>query len=376
LTLSGWLLAGGTAEEAFNAALSVLIIACPCALGLATPTALLVASGRGASLGIFFKSYQSLEASREVDTVVLDKTGTVTTGQMSVTDLEGAQGIERATLLRWAGALEQASEHSVARAIVAIAQQELGALPVVDDFVALPGLGARGSVDGHEVSIGRSRLFADGAANLPAGLAGRCMDWEALGWTAVLVACDDVVIGALAVADTVRPSAAPAVRELQALGLRCILLTGDNEPTARAVGALIGVTEVVAGAMPAEKVALIRRLQGEGRSVAMVGDGINDGPALASADLGLAVGSGTDVAINAADLIIVRDDLRVVATAISLARRTLRTIRGNLAWAFAYNVAAIPLAALGRLNPLIAAAAMALSSGFVVYNSSRLRHAS
>jgi cation-transporting P-type ATPase A/B/Cu+-exporting ATPase len=202
------------------------------------------------------------------------------------------------------------------------------------------------------------------------------MDWEALGWTAVLVACDDVVIGALAVADTVRPSAAPAVRELQARGLRCILLTGDNEPTARAVGALIGVTEVVAGAMPAEKVALIRRLQGEGRSVAMVGDGINDGPALASADLGLAVGSGTDVAINAADLIIVRDDLRVVATAISLARRTLRTIRGNLAWAFAYNVAAIPLAALGRLNPLIAAAAMALSSGFVVYNSSRLRHAS
>jgi P-type Cu+ transporter len=375
LTLSGWLLAGGSVEQAFNAALSVLIIACPCALGLATPTALLVASGRGASLGIFFKNYQSLEASRQVDTVVLDKTGTVTEGKMSVTDVEGAPGIERSIILRWAGALEQASEHPIGRAIAAIAQQELGGLPPADGFLALPGLGARGTVDGHEISIGRRQLFAGNFATVPASLSIACTEWEALGRTAVLLACDDVVVGAVAIADTVRPSAAPAVRELQALGLHCILLTGDNESTARAVGALIGVTEVVAGALPADKVALIRRLQDAGRSVAMVGDGVNDGPALTSADLGLAVGSGADVAINAADLIVVRDDLRVVATAIDLARRTLRTIRGNLAWAFAYNMAAIPLAAFGRLNPLIAAAAMALSSGFVVYNSSRLRRA-
>jgi heavy metal translocating P-type ATPase len=375
LTLLGWLLAGGSAEQAFNAALSVLIIACPCALGLATPTALLVASGRGASLGIFFKNYQSLEASRQIDTVVLDKTGTVTEGRMSVTDVEGAPGIERATLLRWAGAVENASEHAVARAIAAVALQELEVLPPVEGFLALPGLGTRGLVDGHRISIGRGRLLAGGPVATPASLAARCQEWEELGRTVVLVTCDGTVIGALAVADTVRPSAAGAVKALQELGLRCILLTGDNEPTARAIGAAVGVSEVVAGAMPADKVALIRRLQEEGASVAMVGDGINDGPALASADLGLAIGSGTDVAINAADLIIVRDDLGVVATAIGLARRTLRTIHGNLAWAFAYNVAAIPLAASGRLNPLIAAAAMALSSGFVVYNSSRLRHA-
>jgi cation-transporting P-type ATPase A/B/Cu+-exporting ATPase len=372
LTLGGWLLAGGSAEQAFNASLSVLIIACPCALGLATPTALLVASGRGASLGIFFKNYQSLEASRQVDTVVLDKTGTVTEGQMSVTELECAHGIERTALLRWAGALEQASEHPVARAIASVARQELGALPPVDSFVALPGLGARGTVEGHHIAIGRSQLFA---AVPVADLAARCKEWEALGRTAVLVVRDDEVVGAVGLADTVRPSAAPAVRQLQALGLHCILLTGDNEPTARAVAKSIGVTDVVAGALPPDKVALIRRLQAEGRSVAMVGDGVNDGPALATANLGLAVGSGTDVAMNAADLIIVRDDLRVVAAAIALARRTLRTIRGNLAWAFVYNTAAIPLAAMGRLNPLMAAAAMALSSGLVVFNSSRLRHA-
>jgi heavy metal translocating P-type ATPase len=374
LTLSGWLLAGGTAEEAFNAALSVLIIACPCALGLATPTALLVASGRGATLGIFFKGYSALEASRQVDTVVLDKTGTVTEGRMSVTDVEVAPGVERAALLRWAGGLEAASEHAVARAIATTALKEVGALPPVDRFVALPGLGARGTVEGRQIAIGRSQLFA-GSVSVPSNLVACCRAWEVLGRTTVLVTCDDAVIGALALADTIRPSAADAVRDFTALGLRCILLTGDNELAARAVGAAIGVSEVVADALPADKVALVRRLQSDGRSVAMVGDGINDGPALATADLGLAVGSGTDVAINAADLIIVRDDLRVVATAISLARRTLRTIRGNLIWAFAYNVAAIPLAAAGRLNPLIAAAAMALSSGFVVYNSSRLRHA-
>jgi heavy metal translocating P-type ATPase len=374
LTLSGWLLAGGSAEQAFNAALSVLIIACPCALGLATPTALLVASGRGATLGIFFKGYSALEASRQVDTVVLDKTGTVTEGRMSVTDVEVAPAVERAALLRWAGGLEEASEHAVARAIAATAQQELGALPPVDRFVALPGLGARGTVEGRLIAIGRSQLFA-GSMPVPSNLVACCRAWEALGRTTVLVTCDDEVIGAMALADTIRPSAPEAVKDFKALGLRCILLTGDNELAARAVGAAIGVSEVVAEALPADKVALVRRLQSEGRSVAVVGDGINDGPALATADLGLAVGSGTDVAINAADLIIVRDDLRVVATAISLARRTLRTIRGNLIWAFAYNVAAIPLAAAGRLSPLIAAAAMALSSGFVVYNSSRLRHA-
>jgi cation-transporting P-type ATPase A/B/Cu+-exporting ATPase len=373
-TLATWLLISGSSEHAFSAAISVLIIACPCALGLATPTALLVASGTGARLGIFFKGYQALEASRQVDTVVLDKTGTITEGKMAVTDVEVAPGIERASLLLWAGALEQASEHLVARAIAAAAQEELGTLPPVEGFTALPGLGARGTVDGHEISIGRAELFVDPLATVPTNLAARRGEWEVLGRTAVFVGRDDVIVGAVAIADTIRPSAAAAVRELEALGLHCILLTGDNEPTARAVGAAIGVTDVVAGALPAEKVAVIRRLQSKGRTVAMVGDGVNDGPALASADLGLAVGSGTDVAINAADLIIVRDDLRVVATAVGLARRTLKTIRSNLAWAFAYNVAAIPLAACGLLNPLIAAAAMGLSSGFVVWNSSRLRH--
>ena len=374
VTLGGWLVAGGSSEQAFSAAISVLIIACPCALGLATPTALLVASGAGARQGIFFKGYQALEASREIDTVVLDKTGTVTEGRMTVTDIEGVPGVERAALLRWAGALEQASEHLVARAITAAAEEELGSLPPVDGFLAQPGIGARGMVEGHEVSIGKAALFADRSVTVPATMVARCAEWEAVGRTAVLVGRDDTIVGAVAIADTIRPSAAPAVRELQALGLHCVLLTGDNEPTARAVGAAIGVADVVADALPVEKVAVIRRLQSEGRSVAMVGDGVNDGPALASADLGLAVGSGTDVAINAADLIIVRDDLRIVATAVTLARRTLKTIRGNLAWAFAYNVAAIPLAACGLLNPVIAAAAMGLSSGFVVWNSSRLRH--
>ncbi len=374
VTLVTWLLLGGSTQQAFSAALSVLIIACPCALGLATPTALLVASGQGARLGIFFKGYQALEASRQVDTVVLDKTGTVTEGKMTVTDVACASGVERASLLRWAGALEHASEHVVARAIVAAAQAELGTLPPVHGFTAYPGIGVRGTVDGFQIGVGKVDLYADGAATMPPRLAARCAEWESLGCTTVLVGRDDTIVGVMAVADTVRPSARSAVRGLQALGLHCVLLSGDNEPTARAVGAEIGITDVVAGALPADKVAVIRGLQDEGRSVAMVGDGVNDGPALVCADLGLAVGSGTDVAINAADLIIVRDDLDVVVTAIDLARRTLKTIRGNLAWAFGYNVAAIPLAACGFLNPLIAGAAMALSSGFVVWNSSRLRH--
>ncbi len=372
VTLAAWLLVGGPSQRAFSAALSVLIIACPCALGLATPTALLVASGRGARLGIFFKGYQALEASRQVDTVVLDKTGTVTTGRMTVTDLEIVPGVERSELLRWAGALEQASEHLIARAITAAAEVEFGTLPPVYCFDAHAGVGARGMVDGLLIAVGKADLFANGAGPIPENVAARCAAWEALGQTAVLVGRDDSIIGAIAVADAIRPSAVAAVRGLKALGLHCLLLSGDNEPTARTVGAQIGVTDVVAGALPADKVAVIRRLQAEGRSVAMVGDGVNDGPALVSADLGLAVGSGTDVAINAADLIVVRDDLTVVVTAIALARHTLTTIRGNLAWAFGYNVAAIPLAACGFLNPLIAAAAMALSSGFVVWNSSRI----
>jgi len=374
VTLAAWLLVGGSTQQAFSAALSVLIIACPCALGLATPTALLVASGQGARLGIFFKGYQALEASRQIDTVVLDKTGTVTEGKMTVTDVEGAPGVEHATLLRWAGALEQASEHLVARAIAAAAEAELGALPPVHQFTAQPGVGARGTVDGHQISVGKIDLVGHCMGTMPANVAAKCAEWESQGRTAVLVGRDDAIVGAVAVADTIRPSAASAVKGLRALGLHCVLLSGDNEPTARAVGAEIGVTDVVASALPADKVAVIRRLQDEGRSVAMVGDGVNDGPALVCADLGLAVGSGTDVAINAADLIIVRDDLGVVVTAIDLARRTLKTIRGNLAWAFGYNVAAIPLAACGFLNPLIAGAAMAFSSGFVVWNSSRLRH--
>jgi len=374
VTLGAWLLIGGSTQEAFSAALSVLIIACPCALGLATPTALLVASGQGARLGIFFKGYQALEASRQVDTVVLDKTGTVTEGKMAVVNVAGAPGIERSALLRWAGALEQGSEHLVGRAIASAAQAELGALPPVHGFMALPGVGARGTVDGHEVAVGKADLFSQRMATVPAMLAARCAQWESRGRTAVLVGRDGAIVGAVAVADAIRPSAASAVRELHARGLHCVVLSGDNEPTTRAVADAIGVTDVVASALPADKVAVIRRLQKEGRSVAMVGDGVNDGPALACADLGLAVGSGTDVAINAADLIIVRDDLGDVVTAIDLARRTLKTIRGNRAWAFGYNVAAIPLAACGLLNPLIAGAAMALSSGFVVWNSSRLRH--
>jgi P-type Cu+ transporter len=371
-TLGAWLVTGNPATAAFSAAISVLIIACPCALGLATPAALFVASLTGANRGIFFKGYRALEASRHVDTVILDKTGTLTEGQMTLIDIEVADGHDEDEVLRWAGAVERASEHPVARAVAAMAEQRVGELPEVDAFAALPGIGARGRVEGHELYVGRADVRP---AALPSALAARCAEWEALGRTAVVVRRDDAVIAALAVADVIRPSAAAAVRQLQALGLRCVLVTGDNETTARAVGAAVGIDEIVAGALPAEKVAVIRRLQDEGRCVAMVGDGVNDAPALASADLGLAVGSGTDVAINAADLIIVRDDLRVVATAITLARRTLNTIRGNLAWAFLYNLGAIPLAAVGLLNPLIAGAAMALSSTFVVVNSGRLlRH--
>ena len=374
LTLAGWLLAGSPVERAFSAALAVLIIACPCALGLATPAALMVACGRGARLGIFIKRYEALEASRAVDTVLLDKTGTVTTGGMAVTGVLAADGVHREVLLRLAGAVEQASEHPVAAAISAAAQAELGTLPQADRFLAMPGLGARGSVDGHDVIIGRVHLFADLGLSVPADLASQCRRWEQAGCTVVLAGWDGQIRGAFAVADTLKPSTAAAVARLRGLGLRTVLLTGDSQATAAAVAAQAGTDEVIAGALPDHKVTVLRDLQAQGHRVAMVGDGVNDGPALAAADLGIALGTGTDVAISAADLIVLRDDLGAVPDAISLARATLGVIRGNLAWAFGYNIAAIPLAAAGFLNPLIAGAAMALSSAFVVANSVRLRH--
>ena len=373
LTLAGWLLAGSPAERAFSAALAVLIIACPCALGLATPAALMVACGRGAQLGIFITRYQALESSRAIDTVVLDKTGTVTTGVMAVTGVVTADGVSRDALLRYAGAVEQASEHPVAGAVSAAARAELGSLPQAERFLAMPGLGARGSVDDHEVIIGREDLFAHLGMSVPATVASECRSWEQAGCTVVLAGWNGQVRGGFAVADTVKPSAAAAVAELRKLGLRTVLLTGDSQATAHAVAAEAGTDEVIAGALPDHKVAVIRDLQARGRRVAMVGDGVNDGPALAAADLGIALGSGTDVAISAADLLVLRDDLGAVPDAISLARGTLAVIRGNLAWAFGYNLAAIPLAAAGFLNPLIAGAAMALSSAFVVANSVRLR---
>jgi len=373
VTLAGWLLAGSSASHAVSAALAVLIIACPCALGLATPAALVVASGRGAQLGIFIKGYQALESSRAIDTVVLDKTGTVTTGQMTVTAVQPVPGVSRADLLRYAGSVEQASEHAVAAAVTALAVAEGASLTSADGFMALPGLGARGVVDGHEVTVGRSRLFADQGTSIPPDLADWCRAQEQAGCTAVLVSWDDAIRGALAVTDTVKPSAAAAVAGLRGLGLRPVLLTGDNAATAQAVAVAAGIEEVISEALPAAKAEVITDLQRGGRSAAMVGDGVNDGPALAAAQLGLALGSGTDVAICAADMILLRDDLAVVPDAIRLARATFRTIRRNLAWAFCYNVLAIPLAALGFLNPILAAATMTLSSVFVVWNSLRLR---
>jgi P-type Cu+ transporter len=373
LTLAGWLAAGYPAGPAFSAALAVLIIACPCALGLATPAALMVACGRGAQLGIFIKRYEALESSRAVDTVVLDKTGTVTTGVMAVTGVLPAAGIGREVLLRYAGAVEQASEHPVAAAVSEAARAEAGPLPQAAGFAAMPGLGARGSVGGHEVTVGREGLFSQLGMAIPAAVADQCRRWEQAGRTTVLAGWDGQVRGAVAVADTIKPSAAAAVAGLRRLGLRTVLLTGDSQATAEVVAAEAGTDELIAGALPDGKVAVIAGLQARGRRVAMVGDGVNDGPALAAADLGLALGTGTDVAITAADLILLRDDLGAVPDAIALARATLATIRGNLTWAFGYNIVAIPLAAAGFLNPLIAGAAMALSSAFVVANSVRLR---
>jgi P-type Cu+ transporter len=373
LTLVGWLAAGSPAERAFSAALAVLIIACPCALGLATPAALVVACGRGAQLGIFIKGYPALEASRSVDTILLDKTGTLTTGTMAVTEVVPAPGTSREDLLRRAGAVEDASGHPVAAAVSSFARAELGRLPRAGSFAALPGLGARGVVDGAEVIVGREKLLREGGLTIPAGLAGEYAQWEQAGRTVVLAGWDGQARGAVAVADAVKPSAAAAVAGLRRLGLHAVLLTGDSEAVGRAIADETGADEVIAGALPGDKAAVVRQLQAQGRRVAMAGDGVNDGPALAAADLGLALGSGTDVAISAADLILLRDDLAVIPEAISLARATLTVIRRNLAWAFGYNIAAIPLAAAGFLNPLIAGAAMAASSAFVVASSVRLR---
>jgi heavy metal translocating P-type ATPase len=351
-----------------------LIIACPCALGLATPTALLAASGRGAQLGVFVKSHQALEAARAIDTVVLDKTGTVTTGRPRVVDVWTAEGADTTRLLAMAGAVEAATEHVIGRAVAAFARDETPAvLPDVTEFAALPGLGAGATVDGRLVTVGSPKLFARLDVTMPPAVGEILARWQAQALTPVLVAVDGQVAGGLALADTVKPSAAGAVQALRAMGLRTVLLTGDHRAAADAVGSAIGVDEVVADVLPADKTAVIERLQRDGHTVAMVGDGVNDAPALARADLGMAVVAGTDVAVGAADVILVRDDLDVVPAAVALARQTLTTIRGNLAWAFGYNIAALPIAAAGLLNPLISSAAMALSSLLVVSNSLRLR---
>jgi Cu+-exporting ATPase len=372
-TLGFWLGTGATPSAAFTAAVAVLIIACPCALGLATPTALLVGTGRGAQLGILIKGPEVLESTRRIDTVVLDKTGTVTSGQMSLEAVIPADGVEEEQLLRYAGALEDASEHPIAKAVADGARDRAGTLPSVTGFAAREGLGVRGTVDGREVTAGRVVDGDDGLPALPEALVPAKTAAEAEGKTTVTVAWDGEVRGLLVVADTIKPTSADAVRRLRALGLTPIMLTGDHEAVARSVAAQVGVDEAIAGVLPADKVDVVKRLQDEGRVVAMVGDGVNDAAALAQADLGLAMGTGTDVAIEASDLTLVRADLRAAADAIRLSRRTLAVIKGNLFWAFAYNVAAIPLAAAGLLNPMLAGLTMAASSVFVVTNSLRLR---
>ncbi|MEV0890876.1 heavy metal translocating P-type ATPase [Promicromonospora sp. NPDC050262] len=372
-TLGFWFGAGSPAAAGLTAAVAVLIIACPCALGLATPTALLVGTGRGAQLGILIKGPEVLESTRKVDTVVLDKTGTVTTGRMTLQEAVPADGTSREELLRLAGALEDASEHPVAQAVAKGATQEVGDLPVPESFESVQGKGVQGVVDGHAVVVGRESLLADWSQYLPEDLARAKARAEGEGRTVVAVGWDGEARGILVVADQVKPTSADAVGQLVALGLTPVLLTGDNRAVAEQVAAAVGITEVIAEVMPQDKADVVAKLQAEGRIVAMVGDGVNDAPALAQADLGLAMGTGTDAAIEAADITLVRGDLTSAADAIRLSRRTLGTIRTNLFWAFGYNVAAIPLAALGLLNPMLAGAAMAFSSVFVVGNSLRLR---
>ena len=369
LTAAGWVLSGAGAEHSFSAALAVLVIACPCALGLATPTAMMVASGRGAQLGVFLKGYRSLETIRAVDTVVFDKTGTLTTGHLAVTAVVAAEGWEPGEVLRLGAAVEAASEHAVASAIVTATDDRR---PVAD-FCAIAGRGVSGTVGEHRVAVGRPS-WVSRRSPVPIAIERARRDGESRGETVVFVSIDDVVCGAIAVADAVKDSAADAVSALHRRGLRTVLLTGDNAAAAGAVAAQVGIDEVIAEVLPEGKVDVIEQLRDRGRVVAMVGDGINDGPALSSADLGLAIGRGTDVAIGAADIILVRDTLDIVPQALDLARATLRTIRVNMVWAFGYNLAAIPIAAAGLLNPLIAGAAMAFSSFFVVSNSLRLRN--
>ncbi|MFD4032904.1 heavy metal translocating P-type ATPase [Streptomyces sp. NPDC058637] len=372
-TLGFWLGGGAGLTAAFTAAVAVLIIACPCALGLATPTALMVGTGRGAQLGILIKGPEVLETTRKVDTIVLDKTGTVTTGRMTLVGVHTAGDTDEKEVLRLAGALEHASEHPIARAVAAGASEKAGPLPAPEDFANIAGLGVQGVVDGHAVLVGREKLLTQWAIELPGPLRRAKDDAEKAGRTAVVVAWDGEARAVLEVADAVKETSPEAVRRLRALGLTPILLTGDNRAVAESVAAEVGIDEVVSEVMPEDKVAVVKRLQAEGHSVAMVGDGVNDAAALAQADLGLAMGTGADAAIEAGDLTLVRGDLRAAADAIRLSRKTLGTIRSNLFWAFAYNVAALPLAAAGLLNPMIAGAAMAFSSVFVVGNSLRLR---
>ncbi|WP_431966339.1 heavy metal translocating P-type ATPase [Nocardia sp. bgisy134] len=372
-TLGFWLGTGGSVAAAFTAAVAVLIIACPCALGLATPTALMVGTGRGAQLGILIKGPEVLESTRRVDTVVLDKTGTVTTGKMTLLDVIAADGEDVGEVLALAGALEDSSEHPIAQAIAKGAREKVGELAPVEEFANIEGLGVQGVVDGHAVIVGRARLLADWSQRLDAELERAMHAAESEGKTAVAVGWDGKARGVLVVADAVKSTSAEAISQLKALGMTPIMLTGDNKAAARAIADQVGIDEVIAEVLPQDKVATVERLQAEGKVVAMVGDGVNDAAALAKADLGLAMGTGTDVAIEASDLTLVRGDLRAAADAIRLSRKTLGTIKGNLFWAFAYNVAAIPLAMAGLLNPMLAGAAMAFSSVFVVSNSLRLR---